>query len=493
MSRWSFPLALDSRSATPLFLQIARAIAEDVARGRLRPGDALPGSRSLADELGVHRATIVSAYAELVAQGWAIARRGHATTIATTSPDVAPRRFSRTRGGVPARPGFELAPAPPLRVLDVPAAPGALSLWGGVPDTRLLDLELFGRALRRATRLHGRTLLRYASDPRGHAGLRAALAGMLSASRGLAVGADDVLITHGSQMALDLAAHAVIVPGDVVAVEALGYRPAWAALRRAGARLEPIPVDGEGIQTAALAALIRRRRVRAVYVTPHHQFPTTVVMSPRRRVALLELARAHRIAVIEDDYDHEFHFEGRPVLPLASADPTGQVIYVGGLAKVVAPGLRIGFVVAATSLLARLAEERAITDRHGNHIVEAAVAELIEDGHIQRHVRRARRIYHERRDALIAALQRRLPHALQFEVPAGGLTLWARAGEHDVESWRERAARRGVLVQSGKQLTFDGASLAALRLGYGACNTDELDVAVQRLAAALRTTRARSA
>jgi GntR family transcriptional regulator/MocR family aminotransferase len=486
MSRWSFPVSLDSRSTTPLFLQIARAIADDVARGRLRPGAALPGSRSLAAELGVHRATIVSAYAELVAQGWAEARPGRATTIAMTSPDVTPRRSARARTGVPPRPGFDLAPPPLERVLDVPEAPGALSLWGGAPDTRRLDLDVHGRALRRATRLHGRALLRYASDPRGHAGLRAALAGMLTASRGLAVGAEDVMVTHGSQMAIDLAAHAVIAPGDAVAVEAFGYRPAWAALRRAGAVLEPVPVDAEGLQTAALAALVRRRRVRAVYVTPHHQFPTTVVMSPRRRAALLELARAHRIAIIEDDYDHEFHFDGRPVLPIASADRTGQVIYVGGLAKVVAPGLRIGFVVAPGSLLARLAEERAITDRHGNQIVEAAIAELIEDGHIQRHVRRARRIYHERRDVLVASLQRRLGGVLRFDVPAGGLTLWARAEERDVESWRVRAEQVGVLVQSGRQFTFDGSRLGALRLGYGACNARELEVAVQRLAATLR-------
>ena len=485
MRSWSFPIALDTRSDTPLFMQIARAIADDTARGRLHPGDALPGTRTLADELGIHRATIVAAYEELVAQGWATARAGHATTIATTSPDVAPKRFAPARRGVPARVGFDLAPAPADRLLESPVVPGALSLWGGVPDTRLVDLDLVGRALRRATKLHGRSLLRYAPDPRGHARLRSALAQMLTASRGLAVGADDVVVTSGSQMALDLIAHALVRPGDVVGVEALGYRPAWAALRRAGARLEPLEVDREGLCTSALSRLARRGRVRAVYVTPHHQFPTTVAMSPRRRVALLELARTHRIAIIEDDYDHEFHFDGRPILPLASADRSGQVVYLGGLAKVVAPGLRIGFVVAPPLLVARLAEERAITDRHGNQIVEAAIAELLEEGEIQRHVRRARRLYHERRDALAAALERRLPDALAFELPAGGLTLWAQADGIDVEAWRERGEAAGVLVQSGRAFTFDGSRRACLRIGYGVCDPRELDLAVQRLARAL--------
>jgi GntR family transcriptional regulator/MocR family aminotransferase len=208
-------------------------------------------------------------------------------------------------------------------------------------------------------------------------------------------------------------------------------------------------------------------------------------MSPRRRVALLELARAHRLAILEDDYDHEFHFDGRPVLPLASADRTGQVIYIGSLAKVVAPGLRIGFVVAPAPLLARLAEERAITDRQGNQIVEAAIAELIEDGHIQRHVRRGRRIYHERRDALVHSLHRRLP-GLSYDVPAGGLTLWVHADGVEVEAWRDRAQAAGVLFQSGRGFAFDRGRVPCVRLGYGSCNPRELDQAVQRLARTLR-------
>jgi GntR family transcriptional regulator/MocR family aminotransferase len=485
MRAWTFPVAVDAASTTPLFLQIARAISDDVTRGRLRPGDPLPGTRSLADDLGVHRATIVAAYEELIAQGWATARSGHATTIATTSPDVAIHRPRAAPAHAPRAAGFDLAPAIGDRLHAPPAITQAstISLWGGVPDTRLIDLDAVGRALRRATRTHGRSLLRYAEDPRGHPALRAALASMLAASRGLAVTADDVLVTSGSQQALDLAAHALVRPGDAIAVEALGYRPAWAAFQRASAELVPIAVDSEGLRTADLAAVLRRRRIRAIYVTPHHQYPTTVVMSPRRRASLLELARAHRFAIVEDDYDHEFHFDGRPVLPIASADRTGQVIYVGGLAKSVAPGLRIGYVVAPAPVLARLAEERAISDRHGSRIVEAAVAELLDDGHLQRHIRRARRIYLERRDVLAAALRKKLGARLAFEVPAGGLTLWARADGIDVEAWRERAARKNVLVQSGKGFTYDGSRLACLRLGFAAGTPRELVNAVDVLAA----------
>jgi GntR family transcriptional regulator/MocR family aminotransferase len=493
MPAWSFPIALDPRSATPLFLQIARGVAEDVTRGRLRPGDPLPGSRTLAGLLAVHRSTVVAAYAELAAQGWAVTRPGGKTVIAATSPDVRPRRLAaspaaRPRPGLPARPGFELAPAPPERArMFTPRPPpaGALPLWGGVPDTRLVSAPLLGRALRRVVRLQGPALLGYAADGRGHPRLRQALAGMLSSARGLAAGADDVLVTQGSQMALDLVARVLIRPGDVVAVEALGYRAAWAAFQRAGARLEPVPVDAEGLDVGALEELARRGRLRALYLTPHHQYPTTVVLSPRRRVALLALARAQRLAIVEDDYDHEFHYDGRPVLPLASADPGGQVVYIGSLAKILAPGLRIGFLVGPAALLARVAEERALTDRQGNLVMEAAVAELLEDGEVQRHARRARRIYQERRDVLCAALGRQLGGALSFQVPPGGLALWAQAAPRiDVERWRERAFDAGVLFMTAADFSFDRSPAPFLRLGYGACDRRELETAVQRLARA---------
>jgi GntR family transcriptional regulator / MocR family aminotransferase len=189
---------------------------------------------------------------------------------------------------------------------------------------------------------------------------------------------------------------------------------------------------------------------------------------------------------VEDDYDHEFHYDGRPTLPLASADTTGQVIYIGSLAKILAPGLRVGFVVAAGSLLSRLAEERAIADRHGNGLVEAAVAELLEDGEVQRHARRARRIYRARRDFLVAALRRQLGAALTFHVPAGGMALWARAAPGiDVERWRERGRAAGVLFMTAAAFTFDGSRPPFLRLGFAMCDEGELKTAVRRLARSL--------
>jgi GntR family transcriptional regulator / MocR family aminotransferase len=488
---WSFPVVLEPDGRTPLFAQIARAIAGDIGRGRLRPGDRLPGTRSLAAALSVHRSTVVAAYQELGAQGWTATRPAGATLVAASSPDVhfrpAGAGISEPRPGVPRRPGFELRPAawryPPRPPAAVPA--GTLALWGGVPDLRLLPLALLGRALRRVTRGRGRQLLAYSDDRRGHPRLRAELARMLTATRGLAAAADDVLCTQGSQMAVALLARAVLAPGDVVAVEALGYAPAWSAFQAHGARLAPVAVDHQGLDTDALAALAARTKLRAVYVTPQHHYPTTVVLSPRRRAALLALARAHGLMVIEDDYDHEFHYEGRPVLPLAAADRHGVVVYVGSLAKILAPGLRIGFVVAPAPVLARLADERMFLDRQGVAVVEAAVAELLEDGEVARHARRVRRVYQRRRDALVAALGRHVGSALAFTVPAGGMALWARAApDIDVVRWQARARAAGLLFQAGGEFSFDRRPVPCLRLGYAMCNERELETAARRLAAA---------
>jgi GntR family transcriptional regulator/MocR family aminotransferase len=482
---WELALAPDGPADLPAYLRIARAISDDVRRGRLPRGAELPGSRALAASLGVHRNTVLAAYDELAAEGWIETSPARGTFVTQALPEAKPRRFAgkaAPRAAVPARVGFDLGPAP--EPLPAPPPPGVLSLAGGAPDLRFVPMKALARAYRRALQAEGESALDY-GDPRGHERLRAALAAMLSALRGLAAGPDQVLVTRGSQMGIDLAARALLAPGDVVAVESFGYRPAWEALRSTGARLAPLPVDGAGLVVDALAELAARERVRAVYVTPHHQYPTTVTLAPGRRLALLALCRAQRIAVLEDDYDHEFHYEGRPVLPLASADEAGVVVYVGTLSKILAPGLRIGFVVAPEPLVARLASLRALVDRQGDRAVERAVAELLEDGEVQRHARRAKRAYAARREALAEALRARLGGALSFELPAGGMAVWARAAEGiDVDAWAERALARGVALQTAKRFAFDGRRRPFLRLGFARLDEREIAEAVQRLAAA---------
>lgn len=486
--RPEFQFALDPEAAEPLFLQLAQAIIADVRRGRLRKGDRLPGSRTLAESLAVHRNTVVAALEELKAQGWLRTAAGRGTFISTALPEVTASSRHQAVEPPRARLGFDLGPPPSYErdtLIAEPLSRGTLGMLGGVPDLRLLPTEALSRAYRRVVRARGRELFRY-DDPRGDETLRESLARLLAQRRGLSGDGRSLLLTRGSQMALYLVARALVRPGEVVAVEALGYRPAWAALREAGAVLRPLPVDESGLDVAALAALCEKERVRAVYLTPHHQYPTTAMLAPGRRMSLLALARARRLAILEDDYDHEFHYDGRPVLPLASADRAGTVVYVGTLSKLLAPGLRIGFVWAAEPLLERLAALRTVIDRQGDHAVQRAVAELLDDGEVERHAWRCRRAYFSRRQRLAELLTKKLGGALSFRLPAGGMALWAQAApDLDVEAWLSCGRERGVVFQPGRRFCFHERALPFLRLGFACLNERELGEAVKRLDLAL--------
>lgn len=486
MARWTFAVALDPASPVALYDQIARALCDDIRRSRLRPGDALPGTRALAATLGVHRNTVVTAYATLAAEGWTSARPGSATRVADTIPlgDKRSRAAMVDRGSA----GFELsrAAADPE---EGDAIRGLLRVSDGVPDPRDAPVVALGRALRAAVRGRASSVFGY-GDPAGDPALRAGVAAMLGEARGLAVTADEVVITAGSQGAIDLVARALLRPGDRVAVERVGYRPAWEAFRAAGATLVPLPVDAEGIDTDALARALDGGALRAVYVTPQHQYPTTVTLSAPRRLALLSLARRHRFAVLEDDYDHEFHFDGRPVLPLASADAGGLVVYVGTFSKVVAPGLRAGWLVAPGPLRREVVRLRTIAGRQGDGAVQAALAALLDDGVLQRHVRRMRRTLHARRDAAVDAVRRILGRALAVDAPGGGMTLWARSDPAlDLLAWQRAARDRGVHLRIGRDFDLDGRALHAVRLGYGQFDEQGFLRALRTLARALPSRR----
>lgn len=472
---WTFPIALDPRNGA-LVSQISRAIAGDIRRGRLQPGASLPGSRTLAATLGVHRNTVLAAYRELEAEGW-IETGSRSTRVAADLPSAPVRGVASRRGTA-----FPLEPFAPPPNSPLPPK-GTISLGGGFPDGRLVPTDLLARALRRA--LKAKVAPLDYGDPQGDLRFRTALGVMLGEMRGLAVEPSEIVVTAGSQQALDLIGRALIRPGDLVAVEDPGYSRAWATLRAAGAKLAPLPVDGEGLVVEALEILLDQGPIRALYTTPHHQYPTMATLSAPRRMRLLDLARKHRFAVIEDDYDFEFHYEGRPVLPLASSDTAGCVIYVGTLSKVLAPGLRLGFLAAPSAFTETITAHRSVTDYMGNQAFERAVAELMEDGLLQRHVRKMRRVYEERRAVLVEEVGKRLGTRLAFDLPTGGMSLWAKAEGLSLPRWAERCRKEEVLFHWGAAFDFHRRPIPFLRLGFAALNPTELREAVRRMAAAL--------
>jgi GntR family transcriptional regulator/MocR family aminotransferase len=484
VAEWTPSLFLDPRSEDPVYLQIAHALMKEIHRGRFRPGDPLPGYRTLAEQLGVSRNTVMSAYHELQVEGWLVSAPGEGSAVSRRLPAHLPARLqsrNEVRLAAPGTMGFALGPEPPPPTAG--ARRGLLEVASGVPDPRLLPAAALARAYRRAIRTKGGP---ESGDPQGQPQLREALSRMLSNTRAISVPPERIFVARGSQMALFLVAQALVSPGDTIAVEALGARRAWDAFVRAGARCLPVPIDAEGLEVSALEALLRETPLRAVFLTPQRQYPTLAVLSADRRARLLQLAATHRFAVIEMDPDSEFHFDGRPQAPLAAKDAAQVVVHVGTLSKIFSPDLRLGFVVGPAPLLARMSGLRATYDRHGDPVLERAMAELMEDGELQRHLNRMDRVYRTRRDALCTGLRDTLGEALRVVPPTGGLAVWAEVqGAIDVDAWAARALELGVSFQPGRRFSFDGSAVPGLRLGFSNYPEPELQEVARRMRSAL--------
>lgn len=456
----------------------------EIHRNRIRPGDPLPGYRVLGARLGVSRNTVMAAYHELQAEGWVVSTPGEGSVVAPHPPSRLPGGSEKSE--VPeaaAAMGFDLSPGIDAEVQK--GSPSLLKVASGLPDPRLLPGAELARAYRRALILNRQQNLEL-EDPQGHPMLRDSLARMLRDARGIKASPENILVTRGSQMALFLVAQALLAPGDVVAVEALGQPDTWEAFARAGAGCLPVPLDEEGLRVGALDQLAQSERLRAVFVTPLRQYPTLVQLSPERRERLMALAVAHRFAVIENDQDSEFLFEGRPRAPLAAEDPAGVVIHVGTLSKIFSPNLRLGYVHGPAPLIVRLRALRQALDRQGDMVLERAFAELLDDGAIHRHLNRMQQTYRIRRDALCQALQRLLGEELSFRVPEGGLALWAKVREGvDVDRWAARALEHGVAFQPGRRFAFDGGPVQHLRLGFSNYPESDLEEVALRMRTAL--------
>ncbi len=485
---WTFRVAIDVSSRTAIYMQIAHAVIEDIQRGRLVPGSPMPGTRELAKTLSLNRKTVLAAYEELEAQGWLISERMRGSFVSRELPIVTPKPFAPrpTKHPVTAKPRFRPSGQARSITVDLPE-PGVLAFNDGWPDTRLVPIAALARAYRSALiQLARRNRLGY-GDPRGTLALRQAISALLNGERGLATTPDTICITRGSQMAIYVVARTMVTAGDTVAIEELSYPPAREAFRAAGANVVPIGLDAQGMKIAELEQLCVTRSVRAVYVTPHHQFPTTVLLTPERRLRLLALAERFGFTIVEDDYDHEFHFVHQPLLPLASADSDGKVVYIGSMSKLLTPSLRLGYLAAPRYFIEQAASEVLLIDHQGGQAIELAVAELINDGEIHRHARKAVRIYSERRKIFADLLRHHFGKTVTFKVPDGGLAFWVRFDRAiDLAAIEANAQRYGVRLQPAAAFAASGQAQSAARLGFANLDVQELGEAVGRLATAVR-------
>jgi GntR family transcriptional regulator/MocR family aminotransferase len=483
---WKFSLAgkVDPRKGAPLYLQIVHALIHDMRRGRLQPGQALPSTREMAEAIGVNRKTIVLAYDDLIAQGWFVTHGTRGTFVSDQLPETVPPtavsnlvedRFTD------ATPEFRFREMPDP-TLVFPEG-DCLTIDDGLPDPRLFSIETLARAHRNASQRIARSGGLSYGDPRGSKELRRMIAEMLVSHRGLVVDEGNLLVTRGSQMAIFLAARILLSPGDVAVVEGLSYSAARDAFTAVGAEVVGVSLDGHGLNVEEVEQLCRERNVRAVYVTPHHQFPTTVSLSPDRRLRLLDLASTYGFAVIEDDYDHEFHFNTQPLLPLASYAP-GRTIYIGSMSKLLLPGLRIGYMAAPKAVIKSLANAATGVDRQGNTLTEFAVADLIESGELRRHVRKARQVYFQRRDTFGKLLAREFGDLIDFRTPEGGLAYWLTFRDANVLRAIENGIeKRRLRLLPPRCFAVDPRHGEGLRLGFGSLDEKEAEQAIAGLRA----------
>ncbi len=445
-------------------------------------GAHLPGTRVLAVTLGVHRKTVIAAYDELMAQGWIETQTTKGTFVSRKLPEVKVDKLNHTGIQITNKPlekaGFAFKKN---QLLDVPALRGThgLAFNDGFPDVRLAPWDEISRAYRSVVKQGYRKDLLFYSDISGEYSLRAALTDYLRESRGLRIGIENVLITRGSTMAIYLAAQSIVQSGDVVLVGDLSYGSGNLIFQNAGATLVKVPVDEQGIDVDAMARICEKTSVRLVYVTPHHHYPTTVTMPAERRLRLLQLAEKYHFCVLEDDYDYDFHYDCNPIMPLAGADTGGHVIYVGSLCKVLTPALRVGYAVAPTEVIAGMSQLRRLIDRQGDNLLEAALAMLFRDGAMMRHLKKAQKNYHHRRDVFCELMSSELGTFFEFTKPTGGMAVWARLDPAiSLPDLSKKTSQKGLLIPDG--ISY-GKHLNATRLGFASVNESEIERGIQIL------------
>ncbi len=489
MTQWALAIVLDRESEEPLYLQIVRTIAEGVSAGRFKPGEALPGTRALAESLNVNRNTTLAAYRELEAEGWITSEADRGTFVAPNPP----RHLMGEKTSLAAADsGSWTSPTPLTDPFYQPQATTLddYRLIPEVPDVRLAPSAGIQRAHGRVLNLQKHRILQPGWDPRGLLDLRISLGKMLRDLRGLALDPGNIVLTRGLMSTLNLVSRVLFSPGDAVVVESPGYFRVAEAFRAAGARLLPIHADAQGLVVEELEDLLEQETVRLIHVTASPQNPTHSVLSPERRKRLLALAKAHGALILEGDLSLGFQRELNPSLPLASEDTEGVVVYYSSLDQILAPGLQVGFLAGPAPLIKAMAKQRQLIDWPGNLMQEATIEELFRDGELQRHLGRIRKITDERRETMVDRILLHLSDVLEVSNPREGLSLWARvASGVSIEAWIDRCAAQGVVFYPGRLYDFHRQPIPYVCLGFAGLDVAEQNEACERMARAWRELR----
>jgi GntR family transcriptional regulator / MocR family aminotransferase len=474
-------ISVSKDAPKPLYKQVYEAYRHAIASGNLRPGQRVPSTRVLAGELAISRVPAMTAYAQLLAEGYLESRVGSGTVVSKSLP---------SRETIPrARRSMDVAVAPKRRMLskrcsDLPSA-GEFYRRRGVGPFSIsqiafehFPLQIWNSLVTRHARSASARSLDY-GDPMGSKDLREVIAAYLRTARGVRCEAQQIAVVSGSQQGLEISTRVLVDPGDWVWMEEPGYNFARSVFAMSGCRVAPVPVDGEGLDVAGGAKTCPD--ARAVLVTPSHQYPLGVTMSASRRLQLLDWAEANRSWIIEDDYDSEYRYEDMPITSLQGLDGNGRVVYIGTFSKVLFPSLRLGYVVLPADLVERFLAVRFAMDISPPAFHQMVLADFIREGHFSRHLRRMRAIYGERRSALMRCIREELGAAA--EAPGGqtGLHLSVLLDGISDREVAERAARQNLSLAPLSPFYAGKNSRQGFVLGFGSTPAQEMAAAVHKL------------
>ena len=474
---------LDRKISQPLYLQLSNQFIQLIKEQKLPSKTKLPGSRTLAGLLTIHRKTVVACYEELLLQGWieTIAKKG--TFVHSNLPILYETKLSKSNLNSEKKNAGFLFYKNNLSTLKSRVKNDAIIyLNDGTSDQRLTPIEEIARTYRRiTTKKNTHQFLGY-NSVYGNNNLREVLVNYLNETRGLKIKKSNILITRGSQMGIWLSSQLLLKEEDIIVIGETNYASATITFQKHKATIKTVIVDENGIKTDEIEKLCKQQQIKAVYVTSHHHHPTTVTLSAKRRIHLLNLSKQYNFAIIEDDYDYDFNYNHAPILPLKSHDINGNVIYIGSVCKTVAPVFRIGYLIASKEFVDEAANHRRFIDRQGDALLEQTFANFIKSGDLDRHIRKVMKIYNQRRNLFCKLLREELSEFIKFETPIGGMAVWAILNKK--YSWKrvaEEAPKHYLEIGDFKRYDLHKINHNAIRIGFASYSKEEITELIFRL------------
>ncbi|MDQ8004083.1 MAG: PLP-dependent aminotransferase family protein [Pedobacter sp.] len=477
-------ISLDRSTKTPIYLQLTQQLINAIQRGYLVAGTKMPGSRTLSELLGLHRKTVIAAYEDLHQQGWVAIHPNKGAYVMDNKTKIAERPYDAlvSLSNYPTQTGYTFKQS---NILDNPFEQTNCTYQfnDGTPDIRLTQMSyltsLYSASMKRKS-----TVKKITRNKEDSTYFKEQLSNYLNISRGLHISKNNLLITRSTEMSLYIISQLLIEAGDVVMVGELGFFTANMTFLKAGANVKTLPVDEQGINVDALEDLLKTIKIRLVYITPHHHYPTTVSLNAKRRVQLLQLAQKHGFIIIEDDYDYDFQYDKSTIMPLASADTNGMVIYVGSFGKSLAPSFSAGFVVAPQNLILEMQKYLGIIDRQGDVVMEQVLGEMIAEGDFHRHLKKSLKVYLERRNYCCKLLIEHFRDEISFEVPNGGLAIWLKWNRPISLLQLAKSCQKHDLFIP-KNILYQNRKIMAMRLGFGHLTVEEMERSLEIMSGCL--------